>query len=161
MTLLQSSNIRTGTGANVTLRPQGSATLIYNTTLAGWQVIALSGEPSNNLIAYGQTTTLFNLPNITLKTISVTTTATDRVILVGEFDYSKLSTTSYLAMGLFRNGAEIHEIAAYSPVNADNSLQIHWVDTPGAGTHTYTLRYYVPTGSAYIYGSILEAFLVR
>ncbi len=160
MTIINGVAIRTGSGSNIDLGPQGSVSMIYNSTLSAWQVTAVSGAPSMNLAAYAQTTTLFGCAT-TLKTITVTTGATDRVLLLAEADYLKNTSTAYFALGLYRNGVEIHEVAAYSPVNADNSLHLNWVDTPGVGTHTYTIRYTLGAGGATFYGSNLMGYIIK
>ncbi|MBX7240656.1 MAG: hypothetical protein K1X92_02825, partial [Bacteroidia bacterium] len=160
MTIVNGAAIRTGSGSNLVLGPQGSVSMIYNSTLAAWQVTSKSGEPDMNLAAYSQTTTLFGCAT-TLKTITITTAATDRVLLLGEADYLKTGSTAYFALGIYRNGVEIHEVAAYSPVNADNSLHTNWIDTPGAGTHTYTIRYTLGAGTASFYGSNLMGYIIK
>ncbi|MBA2610336.1 MAG: hypothetical protein H0U95_00090 [Bacteroidetes bacterium] len=127
---------------------------MYLTSTGAWRSMCDSYGPF-----YSETTTLFNPVATTLKTLVVTTAAaTDRVLIEAEFDYSKNATASYVAIGLFRNGVEIHEVAKYSVANADNSIKLTWVDVPGAGAQTYTLRYYLGAGAiTTFYGSNLVA----
>lgn len=160
MTIMNSASIRTGTYSDLVLSGQGSVTLIFNSTLNAWQVIGTSGTPSVNLASYSQTTTLYGCATI-LKTITLTTVPGDRVLLLGEADYYKTVSTAYFALGLYRDGVEIHEVAAYSPVNADNSLHINWIDTPPAGTHTYTIRYTLGAGGAGFYGNNLMGYIIK
>lgn len=147
--------------------------LIYNTSTAGaqpnnvtpgyyyWNGAMWIRYTDNNFYTYSQTTTLFGLTN-TLKTITVTTQAGDNVALRGEFDFNK-STSSYVAVGIERNGIEIHEIAVLTNNNADNSAHVQWVDVnPGAGVQTYRLRYKIPAGAFNtIYGSSLHAIILK
>ena len=113
---------------------------------------------SGSSLYYSQTTTLFGCAT-TLKTLVVTTAAGDEIFIHGEADYNKTGSTAYFALGLYRNGVEIHEVAAASPVGADNSVHIQWVDTPGAGVWTYTIRWTVGAGSATFYGSGLRVIV--
>ncbi|MDD1463663.1 hypothetical protein MEO39_27200, partial [Dolichospermum sp. ST_sed2] len=108
---------------------------------------------------YSQTTTLFLPATTLLKTVNLTTTsATDKVLIEAEFDYAKNGTASYVAIALYRNGVEIHEVAKYSVANADNSVKLTWVDVPAVGAQVYTLRYYQGAGAiATFYGSNLVA----
>lgn len=127
---------------------------MYLTATSAWRSMCDSFGPF-----YGETTTLFNPVSTLLKTVALTTTAaTDKVLIEAEFDYSKNATASYVAIALFRNGVEIHEVAKYSPANADNSVKLTWVDVPAAGANTYTLRYYMGAGGITTnYGSNLVA----
>lgn len=127
---------------------------MYLTATASWRSMCDSYGPF-----YGETTTLFNPVATTLKTVVVTTTAaTDKVLIEAEFDFSKNGIASYVAIGLFRNGVEIHEVAKYSTANADNSVKLTWVDIPAVGANTYTLRFYMGAGAITTnYGSNLVA----
>jgi len=109
---------------------------IYNGT--GWKSMC-EDDPA----VFGETTTLF-FPGVTtlLKTVVVTTQAGDQVKIDGEYDFSKGSASAVVALCLYRNGIEIHEVGNYSVANADNTTKITWIDSPGAGTHTYTLTWY-------------------
>jgi hypothetical protein len=129
---------------------------MYLSSTGTWRSLCDSYGPY-----YAETTTLYNPVATTLKTINVTTgTATDKVLLECEFDYAKNATASYVALALFRNGIEIHEVAKYSPANADNSIKLTWVDVPGAGVQTYTIRYYMGGGGlSFNYGSNIVAIV--
>lgn len=131
---------------------------IYSTATSSWKSLC-DIETTN-----GQSTTVFTGATTFLRSLSVTTTAaTDQVILEAEFDYSKGTTNSYVALCIFRGTTRIHEIAKYSVNNADNSIKATWVDTPGAaGTYTYELRYYMGAGSMFtIYGHNLLAIIKK
>ncbi len=127
---------------------------MYLTATGTWRSMCDSFGPF-----YSETTTLFNPVSTLLKTVVLTTTAaTDKVLIEAEFDYSKNATASYVAIALFRNGVEIHEVAKYSVANADNSVKLTWVDVPAVGANTYTLRYYLGAGGITTnYGSNLVA----
>jgi len=126
---------------------------IYSTTLSKWKSLC------DNDVVYGETTTLYAGATTLLRTLSVTVTSvTDKVILEAEFDYAKGMTNSYVALCVYRNGVEIHEIAKYSVANADNSIKATWVDIPGIGTHSYQIRYYIGGGAmSFVYGHNLVA----
>ncbi|MEO6304835.1 MAG: hypothetical protein ABIP51_16865 [Bacteroidia bacterium] len=128
---------------------------MYLTSTAAWRSMCDSYGPF-----YGETTTLF-FPGAStlLKTVAVTTAAaTDKVLIEAEFDYNKNATAAFTAIALYRNGVEIHEVAKYSQGGADNSVKLTWVDVPGAGAQSYTLRYYLGAGTVTtIYGSNLVA----
>lgn len=134
-----------------------NCTYMYLTSTASWRSLCDSYG-----LLFVETTTLFN-PAVTflLKTLNVTTaSATDRVLIEAEFDYNKNGITGFTAIGLYRNGVEIHEVAKYSPSGADNSIKLSWVDVPPTtGVQTYTLRYYQGGGGtvATVYGSNLIA----
>ena len=127
---------------------------MYLTSTGAWRSMCDSYGPF-----YGETTTLFNPVATVLKTVVVTTAAaTDKVLIEAEFDYSKNAIASYVAIALFRNGVEIHEVAKYSVANADNSVKLTWVDVPAVGANTYTLRFYLGAGAITTnYGSNLVA----
>ena len=113
-------------------------------------------------LTYSQTTTPFG-STTTRKTIVVTTTsATDRVWLLGEFDYAKNGTQSYVSLGIWRGGVEISETSILAPANADNTDFVQWVDMPGVGTFTYTLQDRAGAGGySTIYGSMLTAVVIK
>ena len=135
-----------------------NCTYMYLTSTGTWRSLC-----DTYGLNYIQTTTLFNPAGTTLlKTLNVTTNGTtDRVLIEAEFDYAKNATASFVAIALYRNGVEIHEVAKYSTANADNSVKLTWVDVPGtAGVQVYTLRYYQGAGGiATIYGSNLIALV--
>ncbi|MFA5782295.1 MAG: collagen-like protein [Bacteroidales bacterium] len=110
---------------------------------------------SQNTTPYGSTTTI--------KTITVTTTAaTDKVLLLGEFDYAKDGTTSFVSLGIWRGGVEIAETSVYSTSDADNTIFVQWVDVPGAGTWTYNLMDKAGAGGYTVeYGSMLTAIVFK
>ena len=142
-------------GADGVTGPQGIQGIQGNTGATG-----ATGPTGIVPIYYSETTTLFGLTSA-LKTISVTVAAGDKVMLLGEADYNKTTTTSFFALGVFRNGTQLHETAVYSTAGTDNSAHLFWVDTPPAGTYTYELRWRVPTGSATFYGSSLIGFIAK
>ena len=113
-------------------------------------------------VVYSQTTTVFNTASTLLKTINITTVAGDKVVLHGEFDFAKGTTSTYVAIELLRDGVEIHEVASYAVANADDVAHLNWIDTPAAGAHVYTLRYYQGGGTiTNIYGSNLMGFIAK
>lgn len=113
-------------------------------------------------VVYSQTTTVFNTASTLLKTINITTVAGDKVVLHGEFDFAKGTTSTYVAIELLRDGVEIHEVASYAVNNADDVAHLNWVDTPAPGAHVYTLRYYQGGGTiTNIYGSNLMGFIAK
>ncbi len=109
-------------------------------------------------VKFSQSTTLFGTPNF-IRSISVTAASGDLVVLIGQLDYNKTGSTAYLALGLFRNGSQIYEVASAATVNFDNSINLTWVDNPGPGTHTYEIRWSTGAGSATFYGSNLIGFI--
>ena len=128
--------LRGGSLSIETLGSLGAAgnLLTSNGTTASWQA------PASVSIIYSQTTTPYG-STTTRKTITVTTTAaTDRVLLLGEFDYLKDGTQSYVSLGIWRGATEIAETSILAPADGDNTDFVQWVDIPGAGTWTYTLQ---------------------
>lgn len=121
-----------------------------------WQV------PSVAPVVYAETTSPYGSTTVR-KTITVTTTsATDKVLLFGEFDYAKNGTASYVSMGIWRGGVEIAETSIYSAANADNTIFTQWVDLPGVGTFTYNLMDRAGAGGySTIYGSMLTAIVFK
>ncbi len=96
------------------------------------------------------------------KTINVTTTsATDKVYLLGEFDFAMGNPSAYVLAGIYRGALEIVETSRYCPGGGDNTLTVHWVDTPGLGTFTYTLRDDTPSSYNTVYGSMLSAIVLK
>jgi hypothetical protein len=113
-------------------------------------------------VIYGQTTAPYGSTTIR-KTIVITTTAvTDKILLLGEFDYAKNGTASYVSLGIWRGAVEISETSIYSTANADNTIFCQWVDTPGIGTFTYTLQDRAGAGGyTIIYGSMLTGIIFK
>ena len=58
-------------------------------------------------------------------------------------------------------GTEIAETSVYSTDAADNTIFVQWVDTPGLGTFTYTLRERAGGGYTVNYGSMLTAVVYK
>jgi len=110
---------------------------------------------ANSSTPYGSTTVR--------KTISVTTTAvTDHVLLLGEFDYAKDATQSFVSLGIWRGATELAETSILATASADNTDFIQWIDTPGLGTFTYTIQDKAGAGSYSIaYGSMLTAIVFK
>jgi hypothetical protein len=102
---------------------------------------------------YGSTTTR--------KTITVTTTsASQHVLLLGEFDYAKDATQAYVSLGIWRGATELAETSILATASADNTDFIQWIDTPGLGTFTYTIQDKAGGGSySTLYGSMLTAIV--
>jgi hypothetical protein len=111
---------------------------------------------------YSQTTTPYG-STTTRKTISVTTTAaTDKVLILGEFDYAKDASASYTSLGVWRGASEIAETSIYSAASADNTIFVQWIDMPGVGTFTYNLIDRSGAGGYdQIYGSMLTAIVFK
>ena len=118
--------------------------------------------PSVQPVIYSETTSPYG-STTTRKTISVTTiSATDKVLLLGEFDFAKSATSSYVSFGIWRGVVEIAETSIYANANADNTCFVQWVDTPGIGTFTYTIRDRAGAGGySIIYGSMLTAVVYK
>ncbi len=123
---------------------------------ASWQ------PPPVQPVIYDETTSPYGSDN-TRKTITVTTnSATDKVLLLGEFDYAKDGTTSYVSLGIWRDGTEIAETSIYSSSDADNTIFVQWVDVPGLGTFTYSLMDRAGAGGYdLIYGSMLTGVVYK
>ncbi len=113
-------------------------------------------------VVYSETTSPYG-STTTRKTITITTNnATDKVLLLGEFDYSKDGSSSYTSLAIWRGGTEIAETSIYSTADADNTVFVQWVDTPGLGTFTYTLQDRSGAGGySTIYGSMLTAVVYK
>jgi hypothetical protein len=110
---------------------------------------------------YSQSTTPYGSTTVR-KTITVTTTATDRVLLLGEFDFAKDASASYVSFGIWRGATELVETSALSSANADNNCFAQWVDTPGAGTWTYTIMDKAGAGGySIVYGSMITAIVFK
>ncbi len=159
MTTAQRTAISSPANGLLVFDTQLNCVYMYLSTTSSWRAMCDSYGPY-----YTETTTLFNPGSSTLlKTQNVTTNAaTNSVLIEAEFDYAKGTSNSFVALCLYRNGTEIHEVAKYSVANADNSIKLTWVDTPGAGTYTYTLRYYIGGGTmSTIYGSNIVASVLQ
>ena len=135
--------------------------MVYDTDLSCYFVYSTSTISWNSLCDlkgpyYGESTTLYGTVGTLLRNVNANTTTGDTVHIEAEFDYAKGLTTAYVALTLWRDGSEIHEIAKYSVANADNSIKLTWIDLPAAGAHTYSIRYYMGAGSmSFIYGNNL------
>ncbi|NVO02009.1 MAG: collagen-like protein, partial [Bacteroidetes bacterium] len=121
-----------------------------------------TGPTGISSVIFSQTTSPYGSTTIR-KTITITTTAaTDKVLLLGEFDFSKNGTQSYVTGAIWRDAAEISETSILASANADNTVFVQWVDTPGVGTFTYTLRDRAGAGGyTTIYGSMLTAVVFK
>jgi hypothetical protein len=130
--------------------------LTSNGTTATWE------SPSVQPVIYSETTTPYG-STTTRKTITVTTTtATQKVLLLGEFDFAKDGSQSYVSFGIWRDGTEIAETSILATSNADNTCFVQWVDVPGIGTFTYTIRDRAGAGGySTIYGSMLTAVVYK
>ncbi|MFH2141605.1 MAG: hypothetical protein ABIJ97_04225 [Bacteroidota bacterium] len=162
-------NVGIGTTAPATkLHVNGSFRLSDGTQAAGrvltsdangtgtWQV------PSVSPVIYSETTMPYG-STTTRKTIVVTTTsATDKVLLLGEFDFAKDGSQSYVSFGIWRGATEIAETSIFATAWADNTCFVQWVDVPGIGTFTYTIQDRAG-GGGYdtIYGSMLTAVVYK
>jgi hypothetical protein len=155
-TITLQSGVTTATHTLTLPTTQGGAGTYLRNDGAGNLTWVTAGAAS---MSYSQTTTLFGTTTI-LKSVTVTTVAGSEVFIHGESDFAKNATTSYYALGLYRDGVEIHEVAVYAPANADQSIHIQWVDTPAAGSHTYDIRWKVGAGGVSTqYGSGLRVIL--
>lgn len=130
--------------------------LTSNGTTASWQ------PPPVSPVIYSETTTPYG-STTTRKTIVVTTTsATDKVMLFGEFDFAKNATQSYVSLGIWRGATEIAETSILATANADNTAFVQWVDVPGVGTWTYNLMDRAGAGGySTIYGSMFTAVVYK
>jgi len=136
-----------------------------NGTIGATGATGATGPTGTSLvtaIVYSQTTTPYG-STTTRKTITVTTTAvTDKVLLLGEFDYAKDADQAYVSLGLWRGATEIAETSILATANADNTDFIQWIDVPGIGTWTYTLQDKTGLGAyTTIYGSMLTAIVFK
>lgn len=150
-------------GTNGATGPTGAAGTNGATGATG--AIGATGPTGNSLvtaIVYSNTSTPYGSTTIR-KTISVTTTAaTDKVLLLGEFDYAKDATQSFVSLGLWRGAIELAETSILATASADNTDFIQWIDVPGVGTFTYTLQDKAGAGSySTIYGSMLTAIVFK
>ena len=148
------------TGANGATGPTGNTGANGATGATG--PTGPTGATGISSIVYSETTTPFG-STTTRKTITVTTTAaTDKVFLLGEFDYAKNGTASYVSFGIWRGATELVETSTYSSANADNNCFAQWVDTPGVGTFTYTCQDKAGAGGyTTVYGSMLTAIVFK
>lgn len=130
--------------------------LTSNGTTASWQA------PPVQPVVYSETTTPYGSDN-TRKTITITTTsATDKVLLLGEFDFAKDASQSYVSLGIWRGGTEIAETSILATASADNTCFVQWVDVPGVGTFTYTIQDRAGAGGYdIVYGSMLTAVVYK
>lgn len=110
-----------------------------------------------------QATTEFTFTSTTQGSLTVTTTnATDQVVIQGEFNYSKDGSASWVALEIWRDGAEIAESSGGTDANFDDQIHIQYVDQPGVGTFTYDLRTSQGAGGfAGIYGASIQALVVQ
>ncbi len=169
MRILSGGNVGIGTTApTVKLHVVGSIRMVDGNQNTGrimtsdingvgsWQT------PPVQPVVYSETTAPYG-STTTRKTITITTnSATDKVLILGEFDYAKDGSNSYVSLGVWRGGTEIAETSIYSTANADNTIFVQWVDTPGFGTFTYTLQDRAGGGNyGTIYGSMLTAVVYK
>lgn len=145
--------------------------MVYNTATAGvspnavtpgyyyWDGSKWKRLTDNDFVNYVESTTLYAFASTTRTTITVTTQAGDKVLLSGEYSYSKV-TAAWVALEFWRGGTEIYEGAGYSGAT-DNFLFIQWIDIPGAGTWTYNLRTSTGAGSLNAYGASINAIILK
>ena len=169
MRIESGGNIGIGTTAPATLLHVNGSFRLTNGTQANGKILTSDANGTGTWqespvqpVVYSETTTPYGSDN-TRKTITITTTsATDKVLLLGEFDFSKDGTASYVSLGIWRGGTEIAETSIYGTASADNTCFVQWVDVPGIGTFTYTLQDRAGAGSyGTIYGSMLTAVVYK
>lgn len=166
---LVSANSNAPIGASI-----ATSLLVYNTATAGvvpnnvtpgyywWDGAKWKRFTDNDFLTYVQTATLYNVAATTLKSVTVTTQANDKVLLIGQWDFSKNATASWVASEIWRGGTELAENAGYAAANTDGNAYCHWVDIPGSGTWTYNFRYSVGAGGfSAQYGSMFYAIILK
>lgn len=166
---LTAANSNAPIGASI-----ATSLLVYNTATAGaspnnvtpgyywWDGAKWKRFTDNDFLTYAQTQTTFVFAATTLKSVTVTTQAGDKVLLIGQWDFSKNATASWVASEMWRGATEIAENAGYATANADGNAYCHWVDIPGAGTWTYNYRYsFGGGGFSSQYGSMFYAIILK
>ena len=140
------------TGPTGDVGPTGPQGLIGATgpTGPGWAFVS------------SQTQTNYAFTSTNRATITVTVSnANSKVVLTGEFDYSKDATASWVAAEIWRGTTEIAEGAGFGAANTDGQTITQWVDQPGVGTWTYYLKSSNGAGGfTTIYGASLQAIVV-
>ena len=94
-------------------------------------------------ITWGANTYISN-PSVTwytLRDVTVTTHETSAVLLHGAVRYYQADRYSdFVYLQILRDGTAICEISEFVGFWAPNTTNIHWIDEPTPGPHTYTLR---------------------
>jgi len=105
-------------------------------------------------ITWGANTYISNpsLSWYTLRNVTVTTHETSAVLLYGAVRYAKDSQGSNVYLQILRDGTVICESSDFATFSSHNNFNIHWIDEPTPGQHTYTLRFAYSSGG----GSILS-----
>jgi len=100
-----------------------------------------------------------------MRSVTITTHGTgidsSIVMIHGEMDYYKTGSTSYVIFDLRRDGVNISEISQVSYVNEDMTIHLQWMDAPPAGTHTYEIWVYYPSGGLTYYGHGLNVTEIK
>lgn len=111
-----------------------------------WRNIGSAQTMTPNLFAYS-TTSGYSVSSSPI-TISVTTTsATDRVLLMGNWSFNCSGTSGFIGIG-FKRGTTLLNTPDITNRGGDSNVNLMFIDTPGsAGTFTYTLdKWYSTTG---------------
>ncbi len=163
------TNVGIGTTAPATLFHVNGSFRLSNGTQGAGKILTSDANgtgtwqtPSVQPVVYSETTTPYGSDN-TRKTITITTTsATDKVLLLGEFDFAKDASQSYVSLGIWRGATEIAETSILATSDADNTCFVQWVDVPGLGTFTYTVQDRAGAGGySFLYGSMLTAVVYK
>jgi len=124
----------------------------------------LLGDFYNQESVFGESTALYGVSWV-LRSVTLTTHGTGTnnsvVMIHGEVDYYKTTTSTYVAFGIIRDGTQISEISEYSEVDVDKTIHIQWMDEPTAGSHTYEIWVYYPLGGMTYYGHALQVTEIK
>ncbi|HNW70905.1 MAG TPA: hypothetical protein PKI01_10915 [Bacteroidales bacterium] len=147
-----SGSVRAELAANSYTYDGSAATSLYS--------LKLTGDFYNQEIEYGQSTLPYFTGSYLLRSIPITThgtgTTNSIVWVHGEVDFYKTSTDSYVCFYIYRDGVRLCEISEICNYDEDKTVHIQWMDEPAAGSHTYELWTYYPSGGMTYYGHQLH-----
>jgi len=127
-------------------------------SVSDYYALKLTGDFYNQDITWGADTYISNpsLSWYTLRSVTVTTHETgidgSAVLLYGAVRYAKDSQGSNVYLQILRDDTVICESSDFATFSSHNNFNIHWIDEPTPGQHTYTLRFAYSSGG----GSILS-----
>jgi hypothetical protein len=127
------------------------------TTVSTAEVFNLTGDFTQQQVT-GSGSTGLTAPTWdgTLQSATVTTHGTaSTVLLMGNYNFN-LASKAYMVLGLYRDATLLYITDGTFAAGFDGTVPISFIDNPGAGSHTYALKYYWSTGTLTTYGSSLQ-----
>lgn len=100
--------------------------------------------------------------------ITVTVNANEKVVLLANMNCSADASSTKVILDLQEDGAVITSITGgyfltsrNNTAGIDGTISIHGYSAPAAGSHTYKLKWYTSTGTAYSLGARLTVIVLQ